>query len=97
MICPVCFKEEATETVTREFVGGRIEGKVCANCVLHAQSLTANGFYNIFVQQQEKRCRRCGRSLNEIMQTLLLGCPHCYTDFAKQLTPLIDVLQRRDS
>ena len=95
MICPVCHKREATESVVRVFGNIRTEGHVCPACVDAAYLLDANGFYKTFFQQDTRACRRCGRTLGEIMNTLLVGCPHCYVDFQEELKPLIEVLQRR--
>ncbi len=93
MICPVCHKREATEEVVRYFGAFKSQGVVCHECVGAAYSLDANGFYNVFYANLQRTCRRCGRSLGEILNTMIVGCPHCYTEFQNELKPLIDSLQ----
>lgn len=97
MICPVCRKREATEDVVRYFGAYKSEGKVCQNCVSVADSLDANGFYKIFYEDLQKSCRRCGRKLGEILNTMIVGCPVCYFEFASELKPLIDSVQGKSS
>ena len=36
----------------------------------------------------EVRCPGCGLSIEELRDASLLGCPQCYSTFAKELTPL---------
>ncbi len=93
MICPVCHKREATEEVVRYFGAFKSQGLVCHECLSAAYSLDANGFYNVFYANLQKTCRRCGRSLNDILNTMIVGCPYCYTEFSEELKPLIDSLQ----
>ncbi len=93
MICPVCHKKEATEDVLRYFGSYKSEGKVCSSCVSIAYTLDANEFYNTFYANLQKTCHRCGKTLGEILNTLIVGCPYCYTEFAAELKPLIDSVQ----
>ena len=93
MICPVCHKREATQDVVRYFGEYKTQGKVCSFCYEKALNLDANGFYNTFYADLQKSCRRCGRTLNQILNTMIVGCPHCYTQFATELGPLIKSVQ----
>lgn len=95
MICPVCHKREATEEVVRYFGSFKSEGRVCSSCVADAYSFDANEFYEVFFKNLQRTCRHCGRSLNEILNTMIVGCPYCYLEFEKELTPLINSVQRR--
>lgn len=95
MICPVCRKNEATEEVVRYFGAYKSEGKVCPACMQTAMNFDADDFYRVFYADLQKKCKRCGRSLGEILNTLIVGCPHCYAEFAAELKPLIDSVQRR--
>lgn len=95
MICPVCHKKEATEEVVRYFGAFKSEGVVCSSCVGTAYTLDANEFYKTFYLDLQRTCIRCGRSLGDILNTMIVGCPHCYVEFAKELKPLIDAVQRR--
>ena len=95
MICPVCHKNEATEEVVRYFGAFKSEGKVCPSCMHAALSYDAEEFYAVFYSDLLKTCRRCGRTLGEILNTMIVGCPHCYVEFAAELNPLIDNVQRR--
>lgn len=97
MICPVCHRREATEEVVRYFGAYKSHGVVCSDCVESAYSFDANDFYRTFYLSLQKTCRRCGRTLNTILNTMIVGCPFCYVEFAKELKPLIDSVQRRES
>lgn len=97
MICPVCFKKEATKEVVRYFGAYESKGVVCADCLDFAYLLDANGFYNVFYANLQHSCPRCGRTLGQILNTLIVGCPNCYQEFAKEFKPLIDSLQGRDN
>lgn len=96
MICPICHKHEATETVTRKFNGVVVQGVVCSHCYETAFCLDQSSFFYTFIAQGDKKCKVCGRSLAEIEQSLLVGCPNCYKEFAKELQPLIKKMQGED-
>ncbi len=95
MICPVCFKNEATETVTREFSDSLVSCRVCPSCYYDASRMTRQDFYFVFFERPTRRCLNCGRTLGDILNTMLVGCANCYRDFAKELRPLIESVQKK--
>jgi protein arginine kinase activator len=42
-----------------------------------------------------KRCSFCGRSFDEIAQTAMTGCAHCYSEFYGELMPSIQRMHGR--
>lgn len=93
MICPICHKREATRNIIRRFGNAILQGDVCENCYAVASSFDRETFYRAFIENGEKQCRFCGRTLAEIESTLLVGCQGCYTEFRYELQPIIDRLQ----
>lgn len=96
MICPICHKKEANQTVTRRFGGAIIQGEVCDDCNSITLSMSEAEFYKVFITRPTKKCRFCGRTLNEIENSLLVGCQNCYSQFSEELRPLINRLQGID-
>lgn len=94
MLCPICKKEHATREVMRYLGGNLYTGYVCEHCYNRAVSFDDRGFYYYFVTLKNKRCAVCGRTYEEFLQTMLLGCPNCYNEFSTELKPLIDDIQK---
>ena len=40
-------------------------------------------------------CERCGTTLSQFTKSGHLGCPHCYTAFREQLTPMLQQIHGR--
>lgn len=45
------------------------------------------------VAKTEKPCPECGTTFGQFKRTGTLGCPACYTTFARELTPIIERAQ----
>ncbi len=41
----------------------------------------------------DKICKQCGHPLSEFYRTGMLGCPHCYKAFEKEITPTLYKIQ----
>lgn len=44
----------------------------------------------------EKYCERCNTSLSEFYRTGMLGCPHCYKTFGRELAPVLQKIHGTD-
>lgn len=95
MLCPICNKVDASLEVVGSFDGRPVKGYVCPDCYGKAVSLDARGFYYYFVTLPKTACPVCGRTYGQFSENLLLGCPHCYKAFEKQLKPLIGRIQSK--
>lgn len=43
----------------------------------------------------EKVCVKCGTTLSSFYATGMLGCPHCYKEFEKEIIPALKKIQGR--
>ena len=87
MLCDKCNRREPVVKVTRVIGGEKVTLRLCRECYENPEN----------VQVEEiQRCRYCGRSLDEIRETWIVGCEKCYERFADQLDPIIKKVQKVD-
>lgn len=85
MICEICNRQEATREIQVIKNGSVQVLSVCDECFNHGAvtRITAS-----------RRCRFCGREWEQIERTLIVGCEHCYSQFAAELKPIIMKVQQ---
>lgn len=95
MLCEICRKREAKLNITKTLNGKTVRVSICYECLadINRSEHVANEKFNA-VNIPDKRCRVCGRSWSEISSDLIVGCPYCYTEFSKELKPIIDKVQK---
>ncbi|MBQ9710258.1 MAG: hypothetical protein IJV67_06535 [Clostridia bacterium] len=84
MICQICHKGEACKQLNKVINGNVKTFYVCKEC------FSSGGVSTV----PPKKCRYCGRTWNEINSTLIVGCAHCYDEFASELQPIIRQVQQ---
>ncbi len=103
MICQKCKQQQATTHVKQTVNGKTTEMMLCSSCasalgmnVLSTSSFdVGNLFGSLFAEpflresSQQSCCPGCGKTLKEIVQSGLVGCPNCYTTFYERLLPSI--------
>ena len=50
---------------------------------------------NAVAPEDDVICERCSTTLSQFTKTGRLGCPHCYTAFREQLTPMLQQIHGR--
>lgn len=103
MLCQMCKSKSATIHLTEISNGHRTETHLCAECAaqqgiaIQAQ-IPINELLNTLLSSassgtekpiSEKTCPECGMTLSRFSKESLLGCPHDYQVFDKELLPLI--------
>lgn len=87
MYCDTCKSREPVVKVTRE-IGGELRVlRLCRECYESLQGLKV---------EEIPHCRFCGRSLEEIKDTWIVGCEKCYERFYSELKPIIKSVQKAD-
>lgn len=103
MLCHRCKKKMATIHITENDDGVK-NVSLCEDCAqeegLTVKKHMAPGeLLNALVMTQQNAataenaglvCDECRMTYSEFRQTGLLGCPHCYTAFDAQLSPLLE-------
>ena len=95
MLCPVCNRSQAAVKVSKICGNETVIGHVCYDCRQKAESADVASFYNTFVTGYKKTCPRCGWTYKKFSETLLLGCPHCYKTFSKEVFALVEGIQKK--
>lgn len=103
MKCDTCNKA-ATVHLTEIKGGKKLEKHLCEQCAAAAEGLPVKSHMPInelltnFVMQhsgatakepQTLQCEHCGMTWADFRQNGLLGCPHDYAAFERELTPLL--------
>jgi protein arginine kinase activator len=108
ILCEECRHNPATIYRTTITNGVKKEQRLCAVCAAQYgynvgfPTSPINNILNGLFSMQPKRddeperhCSGCGRSLETIKKTGLIGCGTCYRDFAKELEPVLRRVQGR--
>mgnify|MGYP000921584915 CR=1 FL=1 len=108
ILCEECRHNPATIYRTTIINGVKKEQKLCAVCAAQygynigypTSSINniLSGLFSLHPKQDEepeRRCSNCGRSLEAIKKTGLVGCSSCYQDFHKELEPVLRRVQGR--
>ncbi len=106
MQCQICHKKTATIHLTEITNGVRQEMHMCEDCALEQgvtakNQLTVNELLSQLLASQpsneeldgpseEVCCPLCGFALKQFRKQGVLGCPHDYELFEKELLPLIE-------
>lgn len=106
MQCQVCKQNTATIHLTEIVDGQRNESHLCESCAqkqgvaVKAQIPLNELLGSLLAAQQEasptalskpqQSCPHCGMTFEKFRQESLLGCPHDYELFDKQLKPIIE-------
>jgi protein arginine kinase activator len=106
MQCQVCKQNSATIHLTEIVEGQRSETHLCESCAqkqgvaIKAQIPINELLSSLLSTQPEagptalaktgQSCPHCGMTFEKFRQSSLLGCPHDYEVFDKQLTPIIE-------
>ena len=85
MVCDICKRNEAVVKVTRNSGGETTVLRLCRECYEK---------YDGRRVEEMPRCRNCGRTLDEIKETWIVGCEKCYERFADELDPIIRSVQK---
>ena len=85
MICEICNKSEATKEIQVIKNGSVQVLKVCNECFNQGRVMRIT---------TSRKCRFCGREWDQIARTLIVGCEHCYSQFANELAPIIKKVQQ---
>jgi protein arginine kinase activator len=109
MLCNVCGKNEATIHLTEIINNQMLELHMCEQCAqekgadfkshLSFSDLLSglSDFPFLFEEKKKKaalKCSNCGLTYDEFAKVGRLGCPACYKNFSRALTPLIKRVQR---
>lgn len=111
MICQNCGKNEATTHIRRVVNGDTTQMHLCADCAEHLGygdmfsgfGLNLDDFFGGFLGDTmqklaspgELRCKKCGNSFGDIVQSGKLGCSECYETFYDKLLPSIQRIHGR--
>lgn len=105
MTCSICQQNEATMHFKQVSDGAAREMHLCAKCALQAdlsiepiisltESLLAPEFQKENFPRTEKQCAKCEMKESDFQRLSRLGCPACYTSFAKTITPMISNMHK---
>lgn len=111
MLCQHCQQNSATTHVKRSVNGKTTELHLCSDCASTlGVGIFSNGgidvgnlFGGLFadphvhISKEQNRCAVCGKSLRDIVQSGLVGCPDCYTTFYERLLPSIQRIHGKTS
>lgn len=87
MLCEKCNVRRAERRITQTIDGRVRTVYLCAEC--------CDRYMNTRVEEIP-RCKYCGRTIDEINETWLVGCEKCYERFADTLDPIIKNVQKAD-
>jgi len=107
ILCDECKHNPATIHRTIISNGVKKEQRLCAVCAAqYGYSVSfptssinniLSGLFNIGQNKPEetpdRKCSRCGRSLDTIKKTGKIGCGACYRDFSEELEPVLRRVQ----
>ena len=85
MVCEICNKREAVKEIQIIKNGNLQVLRVCSECFNEGRVMRV---------VPSRKCRFCGREWEQINRTLIVGCEHCYSQFAKELEPIIRKVQQ---
>lgn len=85
MLCEICHRYEAERKLNKVINGSYKTLYVCKDC------FNRSGEGAVIPQ---KKCPNCGRTLEEINQTFLVGCAKCYETFSSELQEVIRKVQQ---
>ncbi|MDY4186273.1 MAG: hypothetical protein SOX77_00255 [Candidatus Borkfalkiaceae bacterium] len=85
--CEICGQNPAEYKIEKIVDGQKIVRYVCRDCAEEFGDVKIAG-------ETEKTCRVCGKTLNEINRDFTVGCEYCYTEFYKELYPVIKKVQK---
>ncbi len=111
MFCQKCHTQKATTHVKQTINGKTNELMLCSTCAaalglnrLSTDSFAVgNLFGSLFAEpflresSEQSCCTQCGKTLKEIVQSGLVGCPNCYTTFYERLLPSIQRIHGKTS
>ena len=85
MLCEICGKNYAEKKLNKSINGTIRTLAVCKDCF-------NRGGEN--APRKERKCNFCGRTLTQINETLIVGCPKCYEVFREELSEIIRQVQQ---
>lgn len=96
MKCQSCGKKEATVRYKENINGKKQEIYLCENCAdkmgfVNFSDLFSPMFVSIpefFAKPEEKKCKKCGYTLEDYSKTGMFGCEECYNTFEETLDEL---------
>ena len=86
-LCEICGRSPAEYKIEKIVDGKPMIRYVCLSCAKEFGELRIAG-------ETERACRVCGKSLKSILEDFTVGCEYCYTEFYKELYPLIEKVQK---
>ncbi len=87
MFCEICNRRIAEITLKTGAGGVWHEQHLCRECYAAMQS-------GLKREKEPRACRYCGRTEDEVLQTLIVGCENCYDEFKDILEPIIERVQK---
>lgn len=94
MLCEICSEREAELCITKIQGAKTIRVAVCRECLAKIKDGAVGASVRTNTDADNKRCRVCGTTWGRILADFTVGCPYCYTEFAKELKPVIDKVQK---
>lgn len=90
MLCERCKKNEATTYYEQNINGMKSKYHLCSSC---AQDMGVGGLFSdmFFTFPQEdhyidsERCKKCGKTFEDIVRTGKVGCENCYIQFRDRM------------
>ena len=92
MRCQHCNQNEATTFIKRNINGHKEELHLCSECAKELgvmDEFRMPTMSEMFGDTFLGRCRSCGSSFNDIVQSGRMGCADCYDKFEEKLEPSI--------
>lgn len=86
-LCEICGQNPAEYKIEKIVDGKSIVRYVCLDCAKEFGETKITG-------ETEKTCPVCGKTFNEINRDFTVGCAYCYTQFYKELYPIIKKVQK---
>lgn len=85
MYCEICNRRPAEVTIRTGVNGVWQDRHLCRECYSAMQNN---------LKPKARACKYCGRTEDEIEQTLIVGCEKCYDEFSDILEPIIERVQK---
>lgn len=104
MLCQSCLKNSANTHIKTIVNGESKELILCSECanklgynnIFNDFSIGFDDFFKGFWENEDHyledpiRCKKCGLSFDDIVNTGKMGCPDCYDVFYDKMIPLIE-------
>ncbi len=96
-LCEICGVREAEFAVVQRIGGKSKRIWVCSKCALSVgvkEQLGDERPQVVVRQDLDYPCPVCGWTLKDLLDTSMLGCPHCYDAFAQEVKTIIEHIHR---